>query len=190
MRAKDNPFKVSSLEKIEFVFNNTDWPELLERLKVMNYRGALVGHHGSGKSKLLNEFEQKLIDKDFRIRKLFLNMDTRKFPPGFLPTFYSKLTANDIIMFDGAEQLSKMAWNRFEKKSSAAGGLVITCHEPGMLPTLIETESSVELFKRILAGIAPEEVDSLGNELEPLLKKHSGNLRDAFRELYDTYSEK
>lgn len=188
MRAKDNPFRVSRINKIKFLFNNTDWPEVIARLEELKYRAAIVGHHGSGKTSLLNEFEPRLKRSGYGIKKLFLNQDKRKFPQGFLSEFFSELTTNDIILFDGAEQLSKFAWNRFKKKSLKAGGLVITCHEPGMLPTLVETSSSIEIFREILGRIAPDEAVRLENELETLFNKHSGNLRDAFRELYDIYT--
>jgi hypothetical protein len=188
MRAKDNPFRVSRVNEIKYLFSDTDWPEVMNRLEELDFRAAIVGNHGSGKSKLLNEFEPRLIEKGFVIQRLFLNQEKRKFPPGFLSEFFSELTSNTIILFDGAEQLSNIAWNRFKKKALKAKGLIITCHEPGMLPALVETSSSIEVFRKILMQIAPDEVPGLESKLEPLFNKHSGNLRDAIRELYDIYT--
>ncbi len=68
-------------------------------------------------------------------------------------------------------------------RTRRAGGLVITSHRPGLLPTLYECETSPELLAGIVEELAGEELDS-----EEVLARHRGNIRDALRELYDRWA--
>ena len=64
----------------------------------------------------------------------------------------------------------------------AAAGLIVTSHQPGLLPTLHEHSTTPELLAEI--------VTELGGEADPeeiaeLFARHGGDLRLALRELYD-----
>src|SRR6185436_6072846 len=96
----------------------------------------------------------------FEVRELRLDTETPAFAPGFLDGFFASLGPRDLILFDGAEQMGWFAWSRFERRSRAAGGLVITSHRPGMLPTLLETSTTSDLLddlvEEILGRRSPE----------------------------------
>ena len=68
-------------------------------------------------------------------------------------------------------------------RTRRAGGLVITSHRPGLLPTLFECETSPELLAGIVGELAGSEV-----EAGELWARHRGNVRDALRELYDQWA--
>jgi hypothetical protein len=112
----------------------------------------------------------------------------RGFAPGFLDGFFASLGARDVILFDGAEQLGRIGWARFERRARAAGGLVVTSHRAGLLPSLVETSTTPELLDRLVEQILGDRASEV-RPLTPLLfAKHGGNLRDAMRELYDHYA--
>ena len=190
MKARDNPFKTDRVLGVRYRLQGGTWGELLARLKKLDYRAAIVGPKGAGKTTLLEDLEPMLTGLGFRVRCLRLDRETRSFPRGFLKNLLAALDRRDLLLFDGAEQMSRFAWQRFKTRSKSAGGLVITSHRSGMLPTLIECATSPELLAEIIVELlgcgpqAPREAAGM------LYAKHGGNLRDALREMYDLYAVK
>ena len=119
---------------------------LLDRLDALGRRAAIVGPQGSGKTTLLEDLAPRLRARGFEARELRLDTEMPRFEPGFLDRFFASLGPRDVILFDGAEQLGWLAWSRFERRSRAAAGLVVTGHRPGLLPTLIDASTTPELL--------------------------------------------
>lgn len=184
LRARDNPFAVERVLRLRYQFRNDDWSSLLQRLQSLNYRAAIVGPKGSGKTTLLEELAMQLEACGRRVHPLFLNEQSRAYPASFVRCVRNSLTEQDIILFDGCEQLSLLAWWRFRWETRRAGGLIITKHRAGRLPTLIDCQTTRELFAGLVHSL--HEPTTLAPEtLNRLFEKHHGNLRDAIRELYD-----
>lgn len=191
MKARENPFKTDSVLGVRYRLRDRSWDDLFERLKKLNYRAAIVGPHGTGKTTLLEDMEPRLVALGFRVIHLRLDRETSKFEREFLRELFATLSERDVLLFDGAEQMSRMRWQRFKIRSKRAAGLIITSHRRGMLPTLIECATSSELLREIirelLGGEARRELpDKL--HMNKLHTKHDGNLRDALREMYDLYA--
>ena len=51
--AKDNPFATHRVEAVSFRFAEGHWKDHLERLQSMNWRAAIVGNQGTGKTTLM-----------------------------------------------------------------------------------------------------------------------------------------
>jgi len=105
-----------------------------------------------------------------------------------LKTFFSAAESDDIILLDGAEQLSRPAWELFKIKSRKAGGLIITTHRPGRLPTLLECVTRPGLLEAIVRTLTFDGAHEKPPPTEQLFHRHKGNLRNALRELYDLYA--
>ena len=105
-------------------------------------------------------------------------------------TFFTDLTPRDCLLLDGAEQLSPRSWRQVEQGSRAAGGLVITSHRAGLLPTLLECRTTPELLAGLIEELLEPEPDRPRPTAEELYARHRGNLRDALRELYDLWAER
>lgn len=184
LRARDNPFAVEHVLRLRYRFRHDDWPSFLARLQSRNYRGAIVGPKGSGKTTLLEDLAEQLETLGLRVHRLFLNEQHRAYPSTFVRCVHDSLGERDVILFDGCEQLSLPVWWRFRWETRRAGGLVVTTHRPGRFPTLIECQTTRELFRE-LVGSLHEPTTQASETLERLFEKHHGNLRDAIRELYD-----
>jgi hypothetical protein len=167
------------------------WDDLLARLAALGGRAALVGPHGHGKTTLLEDLGSRLEARGFRLRLVTLHEGDRRLAPHQERLFFTGLTAADCLLLDGAEQLGRLAWRSVERRSRAAGGLVVTSHRAGLLPTLLECRTTPELLADLvlqLLGPAAGESGESGPSPEELYARHRGNLRDALRELYDVWA--
>ncbi|MBN2845752.1 MAG: hypothetical protein JXQ25_07195 [Deltaproteobacteria bacterium] len=155
----------------------------------MNYRGAFVGQEGSGKTTLMERLVRPLHEKGFRIRFLLLKRGVRKFPAKVMARLAASLRKDEIIFLDGAEQMGWLAWRRFRKLSQKAGGLVISSHRHGLLPTIMECHTSPELLKEIAAELAGYDIIT-DARAEKIYNDNRGNIREALLTLYDMVAEK
>jgi predicted GNAT family acetyltransferase len=104
-----------------------------------------------------------------------------------------KLGKDNLLVLDGFEQFSPLErslviwWTRWRKC-----GLLVTSHNQVRLPVLLRTDITSNLARKIMeacwcsagqSGQLPDYLDKIN--LEALLRKHSGNLRESLMELYD-----
>lgn len=184
MRARDNPFRTEQLERLSYRLQTTAWPELWARLESFHFRAAIVGTHGTGKTTLLAELGNRLRERGWRTLHLRCNTEHRTLPRNFLSAM-SNHRAETFLLFDGAEQLHPLAWWWFRRQLWPAGGLIITTHRAGRLPTLLECHTSAKLLAELAAQLLERTTDELHTTAENLFRRHRGNLRDALREWYD-----
>jgi hypothetical protein len=133
----------------------------------------------------MEDLEPHLRARGFGVRHLRLTRERPAFDARWLRDFLAATTPRDVLLFDGAEQLSWLGWWRFRRAAKRAGGLVITSHRAGMLPTLIQCETDADLLGGIVRDLAPGGADDSAG----LFARHRGNVREALRELYDRYAE-
>jgi hypothetical protein len=185
MRARDNPFAVQRLRSVPYRLSGFTWEEMLERLAALRFRAALVGSHGRGKTTLLAELARRLAERGLRTRTVTLHEGDRRLSAAQRARLFRDLTLADVVFLDGAEQLGRLAWLEVRTRSRAAGGLVITSHRPGLLPTLHECRTTPGLLAGIVEDLAGVDEAQRLPEAGELLARHGGNVRDALRELYD-----
>lgn len=195
MKPVNNPFNTSNIHKIRYIFQSAGDMDFLMRkfMEELDYKAAVVGPESSGKTTLLEDISVNLAKKGFNPKYIKLDKQNREFSGSFLKQFLKELGKNDIVLFDGCEQLGYFLWRYIKKEICArAGGIIITVHRTGRLPTLWECGTSEHLFRRIvdllLAGgkshLIPDADIAAG-----LYVKHRGNIRLGLRELYDFYSK-
>ncbi|MEO5821000.1 MAG: hypothetical protein ABIT71_10865 [Vicinamibacteraceae bacterium] len=194
MKARDNPFgatRVLSAIRYADPAGAVDASvagvlALLPRLAALGHRAAIVGPHGSGKTTLLEDLEPVLAQRGFRITHVRLDTEDRRLPRDWRLTA-GRLDAGDIVCLDGAEQLGPIAWRWFRWRARRAGGVIVTAHRSGRLPTLIACTTNAGLLDRIVRRLAPDGLAAAPTAAE-LFARHRGNVRNALRELYDVYA--
>jgi len=198
MNARDNPFRSECVEAVGYRFvDGGSWEELMARLVELDCRAALVGPDGSGKSTLLDELAGRLADVGFAVKRLFLN-DERvlrcgpartSVQAGRLKEVMAELSGDEIVLFDGADLLGRLAWARFKRRSRRAAGLIVTSHRAGLLPMLVECRTTPELLHDVAAELLGSGGLGLRDRTDALFEEHRGNVRDALRALYDIHAE-
>jgi hypothetical protein len=182
LRARDNPFAVQRVHAIRYRLAGVTWEELLESLAALGFRAALVGPHGHGKTTLLEELGARLAERGFRIRTATLRQGERRLGAERSAALFRDPDPRDLLLVDGAEQLDALSWWTLRLRGRAAAGLIVTSHQPGLLPTLHECRTTPELLAGIVAELAGR---ADGEEVAELFARHGGDLRLALRELYD-----
>jgi hypothetical protein len=190
VRARDNPFAAQRVLRLRYRLSGTTWEAVLDRLALLGHRAAVVGPHGRGKTTFLEDLRDRLEEHGFHTRSVVLHRGDRRLTPLQEESLFGGLSREDVLLLDGAEQLGRLTWLRVRRRSRAAGGLVVTSHQPGLLPTLLDCRTSPELLDSIVRDLLGPEAETLRSTLEELFTRHGGNLRNALRELYDVYASR
>ena len=177
--AKDNPFATFRTDSLAFRFPAGQWPEQLNRLAALNFRAAIVGAQGTGKTTLLNELSLKLRDLDFK--PVFARASA-----ALVHDLLARIEPNQVILLDSAEQLPRRLWWELVWRTRGLCGLVVTVHRRCLLPTWIRCNSSPELAGNLLRELGVADLDSA--TLASAFARHRGNIRDLFRSLYDDFA--
>jgi len=185
MKARDNPFAVERIHALGYRPLHTTFEALVARLREMDYRAALIGPEGSGKTTLLEALQPALAQQGFQTKLIFVN-DTVRFDRSACQRLLSQLTRDQILLLDGADVLGRFDWSRIQRHTLArGGGLIVTSHRPGLLPTLLECATSTALLRALVDELQPRGPLASAAFLDDLYERHRGNLRDCLRELYD-----
>ncbi|MEE8526723.1 MAG: hypothetical protein V3T72_22525 [Thermoanaerobaculia bacterium] len=186
--ARDNPFRVRRALRLRYRLDAAGWERLFERLEHLDHRAALVGPEGSGKTTLLEDLEGRLEDRGWRLLRLRLSRERRRLTRGEWARV-ADAGRRDLVTVDGFEQLTRWHRRRLERLTRWSGGLVVTSHRAGRLPTLREHRTSPTLLSALVTDlVGREETESLEPVLARLFAVHEGNLRDCLRSLYDRWA--
>jgi adenylate kinase family enzyme len=182
LRAKDNPFAVDRIRQIRYEPVAESWQSLLARLAAMDYRGAIVGPCGSGKTTMCEDLEIRLQKQGLRTQHLFLSMDIHMTWREIRRVLACPF---DVIMVDGADHMSWLTWRTLKRRVFREKcGLVVTTHQPGLLDTWYECQTSPVLLERIVARLVRDQVIAR-ERIQESYDRCQGNIRQALRELYD-----
>lgn len=183
VRPADNPFAGHRIDALRYRFDEGGVGGLVDALARSGGRGAVVGPHGSGKTTLLDALEPHLGTEVVRLR---LDAGTARPIDHVLHRLPAALGPDHAVLLDGAEQLGWWGWRRVRRATAEAGRLVITSHRPGRLPTILECRTSPGLLAELVRELDAATADAV--DLEALFRRHRGNLRLCFRELYDLHA--
>lgn len=196
MKARENPFRSERLLTTRYRPQADGWESMQARLASLNHRAAIVGPKGTGKTTLLEDLAPRLAERG--LRPLLVRVpdpraaramgEVRQRVEELIP---AGLGPGDALLLDSAENLSWLAWRSALSRTRDAGGLIITAHRPGRLPTLVETRTSPALLEELVSQLlasAPGQEANL--DATALFHRHGGNLREALRELYLQWAQR
>jgi len=171
-----------------------DSPEaLLERLDQLGGRGLICGPHGSGKSTLLRHLMAAAAGRGWKTRVVTLR-SRADFGPA-LGAIVAAAGHGHLLGIDSWEKLGAAGRLLAPLAARRAGRIVVTTHQPqACWPILLNLQPDAPTFRR-LVGRLLSQVDSRGtmaaefaaDQLDAIFRRHRGNLREAFFELYDHF---
>ena len=186
MKARDNPFAPSRLEKVlafDPLLIGTTWEALETRWRELGHRAAVTGHHGSGKSALLAAWSLRLASRGEEVAALFYNKEHDRISP-----FDRHLLADcegKQVLIDGEIHLPWRERALLRKLLAPAAGVLVTRHRSGSWRELVRLQSSPRLAAALLERVLPE-CRPLGlADLSRNLRRHRGNLRELWLSFYD-----
>ncbi len=188
----ENPFSTRHTRPgaIPFFFSpGQNAEQLVELLRSEDWRGEIVGPHGSGKSSLLCALLPALQNAGRSTLLIELHDGQRRLPVDLRRV--DGMTENTVVIVDGYEQLS--FWSRLQLKGFCRRrrlGLVVTSHRPAGLPLLLRTSASLTLAEEIVQFLLRGQqrlVDA--SDLAQRFDRHRGDLRELLFDLYDLYEQ-
>lgn len=190
MKAGENPFRYERTTRLPYRPPGGCWPTLLARLEAMRHWGAVVGPHGSGKSRAMEKLEEDLHAAGHRVVKRQIGLEP--VPPWEewsrgLPARGEKT----IVLVDGADLLDWRSWSRLKSLGRTWGGLVVTSHRRRLLPVwlrLCPTPADLEAILGDLLKAPPDE--AMRRAAGEIFRTERGNLHQVWRRLYDLCFQK
>ncbi len=155
--ARDNPFRSERLRALPFRPQGMTWEALLQRLAALGNRAALIGPHGSGKTTLMRRLGEHLRESGTRVLHHRIRVDEPNPSVRDLRQFAGQADGATILLFDGADHLTPRRWRALARAARPAAGLIVTSHGRPLLPTLIETTTSLDLTQSLVGELIGEE---------------------------------
>ncbi len=193
-----NPFAVSriGLAQLDFVQANAGAVDLVvKQLRRANWRGQIIGPHGSGKTTLTIALAKSLAGQFQRFSWLVINpsrwrlaqpryrvqlaarsdsagngLEFLEFrfeePEGLVTKRLQQLATSELCFIDGVDQLST-GWQRKLIESAGKCAIVWTGHQqlPGDLPVLAELRPDLNVFRELVARLLENADESLDQGL-------------------------
>jgi hypothetical protein len=188
----DNPFCTARVRPgaIPFLFPPGETAaDVVARFRDHQWRGQIVGPHGSGKSTLLAALLPEIERAGRAMVLITLHDGQRRLP--FDPAERAQ-AGSTVVAVDGYEQLG--AWRRLGLRRLCRRrglGLLATSHAPIGLPTLLRTEPSPAIARRIVATLLGDDAASISPaEIDAAFARHGGNIRELLFGLYDLYESR
>ena len=187
--AKDNPFAVQRTDALHFDFQETHFVDVnafAKRAQTLNYRGAILGRHGHGKTTLLCDLHLWLGEQQIDCELMFVPRE-KGLQGAALEKMIRRGQGGCIILIDGLERLPFFARQRLLNKSKSFGGFVATTHRPSRLRKLIHCRTSHRTLLAVLDSLELNQPEIRAAGIS-LLSKHHGNMRCVLRGLYDQFA--
>ena len=171
-----------------YVFPAGVTPEsLVAELARQQWRGAIIGPHGSGKSSLLAALRPALAAQSRAVVQQQLQSGQRSLDWSALA--WRDWTNHTLVIIDGYEQLS--LWQCLLLRARCrqrSAGLLVTAHQPVRLPLLFATKPTLELALDIVQRLLPDSDDRITpSDVVAAFTQKKGDLREMLLSLYDVF---
>lgn len=185
-----NPFRASRIEQLSF--RPISWSDLLRSLKSLNFRAAIIGPEGTGKTTLLLELATRLeCDLDISCHYLRAEPDQawgswRAFCSLFKALFLPPTTA--ILLDDMGVNQRSFSWRfcwMLSRVLFRNRRLIVTAHAPCYLPAVHHTSANASLLEQLVTELAPALVEQSPQLIRSAYAAGGGNIRTSLLLLYD-----
>jgi hypothetical protein len=167
--------------------------QLIEKLKVNEWRGAIIGPHGTGKSTLLAELRPCIERADWRVEMIALHDGQRRLPAGFWAAIGREMQC--FVIVDGFEQLGWWSrWRLLQACRRNKSGLLITAHRSEAiagLPVIYQTSGDLQTVQHLVDDLLPPHGGEIQpNDVSTAFRAHAGNVRETMFALYELFEQR
>ena len=194
--AVSNPFSTRYTRPGAIPFHFSPGPkekQLIERLWDTGLWGQVIGPHGSGKSTLLQLLSKGAAREGICCVPFDLHDSQRRMPRGWRKRVWEAFEVGraTMVVVDGYEQLSAFSrWRLKQICRQQKWGLLVTAHSDIGFPHLYRTLTHIDLAHALVAFLLPESEKRIASHLvAEVFRRHEGNLREVFADLYDRYEK-
>lgn len=193
--ARDNPFASHRVESLKYRYPGFNFDDAVAQLEQMQWRAAILGPHGTGKTTLLLELHRYLQsstnERSDSTRIWLVPLDRSSRNQQWFELL-EECSPQQILLVDGIERLS---WSRrlqllslcptWIRQSSLPKSIVVTTHRPVGLPVWLHTTSNSSTMEELLLELHPTASPETIDQARKLFTTRRGNIRDVFWKLYD-----
>jgi hypothetical protein len=192
---KTNPFATRYIRPGELPYI---YPErlsaaaLVEQLQGNNWRGQIIGPHGSGKSTLVADLTPALEDAGrVVVYRQVKPTDADERGQDYLE-LVATASGQTMLIIDGYEQLSWWTRRRIESGSGGQGcGLLITAHRDMGLPALLQLQPSLETAEQVVQQLLPPGDRTITRgDILAAWNASGENIREMLFKLFDVYQSR
>ena len=191
MKAHLNPFSPDRIQRLlpfDPALIESSWELIERRWQSLQYRAAITGPHGSGKTTFLDTFATRLAPS-FHMKTLFFQRQVTHLSLGQREQITQlKEPDRTILLVDGEGHLSMSERRWLRSHSRKMAGYLVARHHRSTLPTLLSLKTNPKLAQSLLQQIDPAEAAYREDDLPRLLRKKRGNLRELWLGFYDDYA--
>ena len=190
MRPQDNPFSVQRVEHI--LSFRPEWSGINENALLAEILGgsgpcAITGHHGAGKTTLMDFLAVRLRALGHPVASLFFNDQSRQLPD--LDTLLPEDPSTTVVMIDGDAHLRWLHRRRLFARCAACRRMILARHRAGSIPRLVRLSPGLDLLHRAVNELAPDHYPALAMRLDGWFATETGNIRHVLRRCYHAVAE-
>jgi ABC-type dipeptide/oligopeptide/nickel transport system ATPase component len=181
--------------------------EIVRQFQANDWRSAIVGPHGSGKSTLVATIIPLIEQMGIAVRRISLHDGQRRFPADLLQQCLpisrrevpsdeiSNSTPRALLVIDGYEQLTW--WSRHRLSACCRRNewaLLVTAHADsglGKIPVLFRTAASLPTVQHLVDDMLPSHYGLIhADEVAAAFNDHGGNVRETLFALYHLFEQR
>ena len=188
--AEMNPFRTDRVRNLGFRLPSGDVTSLFDGLRQRNWRGALVGDHGSGKTTLMNLSETYFEAAGFRVARYRLNPRERLSSLLQIRRDAAKFDSSVALLLDSFGDSWWPEWQILHPALSRVGALLACVHRPNRrIPTLVYLAPTPQLLTELIHDLVPEPPPDLIAFARGRFKVRRANVRQTWGDLFDWWSD-
>ncbi len=187
--ASENPFASEYVDSVPYLFVTENRQHHLSRLAALDYHAAITGPRGTGKTTLLDQTARWLARESADPVSRVCISRCHDQHTRVVTDLVDQKRDGCILLIDGMERLSLA--NRYRlltSRRSGRGGLLVTRHRRGILPTWMRCAGSSLVLNHVLDHLIEDLDSQLRREAHERLRGNGGNVRDVLRYLYDQFA--